>query len=103
MSFKYVGKIRYSFIYLILSLTWDMYVICKDFAILLLGMGLYMATDNVYHFMQIVLYKFSRNIAQSEDNKTIAPTKKWVYVHSVRCHTHDVRALTLAVPISCEG
>jgi hypothetical protein len=29
--------------------------------------------------------------------------KKWIYVGYVRAHTHDVRALTLAVPISREG
>ncbi|MBA0828282.1 hypothetical protein Goarm_012975 [Gossypium armourianum] len=29
--------------------------------------------------------------------------KKWVYVGNVRAHTHDVRALTVAVPISSEG
>lgn len=29
--------------------------------------------------------------------------KKWVYVGYVRAHTHDVRALTMAVPISLEG
>ncbi|MBA0700460.1 hypothetical protein Goari_022014 [Gossypium aridum] len=29
--------------------------------------------------------------------------KKWVYVGNVRAHTHDVRALTMAVPISSEG
>lgn len=66
-------------------------------------MGLFNAINNVYHFMQVVLYKLSRIVTQSENDKTDAPTKKWLYVHSVRCHTHDVRALSLAVPISCEG
>uniref|UniRef100_A0A7N0U9R0 Uncharacterized protein n=1 Tax=Kalanchoe fedtschenkoi TaxID=63787 RepID=A0A7N0U9R0_KALFE len=51
---------------------------------------------------QVALYKFSSSVAGSKDDKTSAPTKKWVYVDSVQCHTHDVRALTLAVPISCE-
>ncbi|CAM8912436.1 unnamed protein product [Rhodiola kirilowii] len=51
---------------------------------------------------QVVLYKFSRSVTGSEDEKICAPTKKWIYVYSVRCHTHDVRALALAVPISCE-
>ncbi|KAD6119610.1 hypothetical protein R6Q59_025594 [Mikania micrantha] len=39
---------------------------------------------------QVILYKLSK------------PTKKWVYVGYVRAHTHDVRALTVAVPISRE-
>lgn len=29
--------------------------------------------------------------------------KKWIYVGHVRAHTHDVRALTVAVPIAHEG
>lgn len=29
--------------------------------------------------------------------------KKWVYVSYAQVHTHDVRALTVAVPISQEG
>lgn len=29
--------------------------------------------------------------------------KKWNYIGYVRAHTHDVRALTVAVPISREG
>lgn len=29
--------------------------------------------------------------------------KKWVYVGYVRAHTHDVRALAVAVPIAHEG
>ncbi|XP_076959974.1 WD repeat-containing protein PCN-like [Bidens hawaiensis] len=37
---------------------------------------------------QIILYKLSK------------PIKKWVYVGYSRAHTHDVRALTVAVPIT---
>ncbi|KAK9065678.1 hypothetical protein SSX86_015079 [Deinandra increscens subsp. villosa] len=40
---------------------------------------------------QVILYKLSK------------PLKKWVYVGYVRAHTHDVRALTVAVPITREG
>lgn len=29
--------------------------------------------------------------------------KKWIYVGHVRAHTHDIRALTVAVPICREG
>lgn len=29
--------------------------------------------------------------------------KQWVYVSHVRAHTHDVRALAVAVPIAHEG
>lgn len=29
--------------------------------------------------------------------------KKWIYVGYTRAHTHDVRALAVAVPISREG
>ncbi|KAI3760715.1 hypothetical protein L1987_51114 [Smallanthus sonchifolius] len=39
---------------------------------------------------QVILYKLSKHI------------KKWVYVGYVRAHTHDVRALTVAVPITRE-
>ncbi|MFS7977980.1 putative transcription factor WD40-like family [Helianthus anomalus] len=39
---------------------------------------------------QVILYKLSK------------PVKKWAYVGYVRAHTHDVRALTVAVPISRE-
>ncbi|KAJ0699960.1 putative transcription factor WD40-like family [Helianthus annuus] len=39
---------------------------------------------------QVILYKHSK------------PVKKWAYVGYVRAHTHDVRALTVAVPISRE-
>ncbi|KAI3491235.1 hypothetical protein L1887_44492 [Cichorium endivia] len=42
---------------------------------------------------QVILYKVSGNEAIR---------KKWVYVGYVRAHTHDVRALVVAVPISRE-
>lgn len=36
-------------------------------------------------------------------NITSGVVKKWVYISHVRAHTHDVRALAIAVPISHEG
>ncbi|KAL3514428.1 hypothetical protein ACH5RR_027145 [Cinchona calisaya] len=46
---------------------------------------------------QVILYKLSSEVVGSGE-----VMKKWVYVDSVRAHTHDVRALTIAVPISQE-
>lgn len=40
---------------------------------------------------------------QSGNDKSSFEMMKWVYVGYVRAHTHDVRALAMAVPISCEG
>ncbi|KAG6422050.1 hypothetical protein SASPL_118611 [Salvia splendens] len=48
---------------------------------------------------QIILYKLSTEAVDSGDEKFVPAVKKWVYVGYVRSHTHDVRALTLAVPI----
>ncbi|KAI3806646.1 hypothetical protein L1987_22558 [Smallanthus sonchifolius] len=45
---------------------------------------------------QVILYKLSGDKSSSE------MMKKWVYIGYVRAHTHDVRALTVAVPISRE-
>ncbi|KAK4722657.1 hypothetical protein R3W88_012890 [Solanum pinnatisectum] len=50
---------------------------------------------------QVVLYKLSVDFAgANEGNVTSRVMKKWVYISHVRAHTHDVRALTIAVPIS---
>ncbi|KAL3505112.1 hypothetical protein ACH5RR_034953 [Cinchona calisaya] len=46
---------------------------------------------------QVVLYKLSSEVVGSGN-----VMKKWVYIGSIRVHTHDVRALTVAVPISRE-
>ncbi|PKA55771.1 Guanine nucleotide-binding protein subunit beta-like protein B [Apostasia shenzhenica] len=46
---------------------------------------------------QVILYNRSSNIQSEADS---APC--WIYVGYVRAHTHDVRALTVAVPISTE-
>uniref|UniRef100_A0A0V0IUX6 Putative cirhin-like n=1 Tax=Solanum chacoense TaxID=4108 RepID=A0A0V0IUX6_SOLCH len=50
---------------------------------------------------QVVLYKLSVDFAGADEgNVTSSVMKKWVYISHVRAHTHDVRALTIAVPIS---
>ncbi|KAJ4842742.1 hypothetical protein Tsubulata_027202 [Turnera subulata] len=46
---------------------------------------------------QVILYKLS---AETETSSEVM--KQWVYVGYVRSHTHDVKALTVAVPISRE-
>nr|XP_043636160.1 WD repeat-containing protein PCN-like [Erigeron canadensis] len=52
---------------------------------------------------QIILYKLSGNATGSADDRScLKAVKKWVYVGYVRAHTHDVRALVVAVPISRE-
>ncbi|KAJ8762591.1 hypothetical protein K2173_008030 [Erythroxylum novogranatense] len=52
---------------------------------------------------QVILYKLSsETIGSSDDTSPSNMSKKWVYVGYVRAHTHDVRALTIAVPISHE-
>ncbi|XP_024029029.1 U3 small nucleolar RNA-associated protein 4 homolog [Morus notabilis] len=48
---------------------------------------------------QVILYKLSSETTQSADGESSNVVKKWIYVDSVRKHTHDVRALTVAVPI----
>lgn len=54
--------------------------------------------------MQVILYKAScESIGPNDGLSSSEVIKKWVYVGSVRAHTHDVRALTVAVPISREG
>ncbi|OMO73558.1 hypothetical protein CCACVL1_17232, partial [Corchorus capsularis] len=53
---------------------------------------------------QVILYKLSSETPQSGNDKSSSEMmKKWVYVGYVRAHTHDIRALTMAVPISSEG
>nr|XP_043636645.1 WD repeat-containing protein PCN-like [Erigeron canadensis] len=49
---------------------------------------------------QVILYKLSGNAV--DDSSSSKPIKKWVYIGYVRAHTHDVRALTVAVPINHE-
>ncbi|CAI0474104.1 unnamed protein product [Linum tenue] len=52
---------------------------------------------------QVILYKLSSDVVgSSADTSTSTVMKKWVYVGYVRAHTHDVRALTMAVPICRE-
>ncbi|KAF9606499.1 hypothetical protein IFM89_025774 [Coptis chinensis] len=50
---------------------------------------------------QVILYKLSIDTVGSGNEKSLTePVRKWAYVGYVRAHTHDVRALTVAVPIS---
>uniref|UniRef100_A0ACD5X885 Uncharacterized protein n=1 Tax=Avena sativa TaxID=4498 RepID=A0ACD5X885_AVESA len=51
---------------------------------------------------QVILYKASKD-EFSDNNMKVAEEqiRKWVYVGYVRAHSHDVRALTMAVPV-CE-
>ncbi|BBG95144.1 Transducin family protein / WD-40 repeat family protein [Prunus dulcis] len=52
---------------------------------------------------QVILYKLSSETAGSSDDKSSSNVmKKWIYVGLVKAHTHDIRALTVAVPISRE-
>ncbi|PIA39473.1 hypothetical protein AQUCO_02600132v1 [Aquilegia coerulea] len=52
---------------------------------------------------QVILYKLSIGpVGSGNDNSSTEPLGKWSYVGYVRAHTHDVRALTVAVPISRE-
>ncbi|KAJ9560489.1 hypothetical protein OSB04_005649 [Centaurea solstitialis] len=53
---------------------------------------------------QVILYKLSGNtVGSAGDICSSSPqTRKWVYVGYVRAHTHDVRALVVAVPITRE-
>ncbi|KAJ0970112.1 hypothetical protein J5N97_022989 [Dioscorea zingiberensis] len=52
---------------------------------------------------QVILYKLSGGMLESSDKDHSAEQiKKWIYVGYVRAHTHDVRALTVAMPISGE-
>ncbi|MCD7470106.1 hypothetical protein HAX54_009687 [Datura stramonium] len=52
---------------------------------------------------QVILYKLLANEVGSNDGDISSVVmKKWVYVGYVRAHTHDVRALAVAVPIAHE-
>lgn len=52
---------------------------------------------------QVILYKLSSETMQSTEGESFNVVKKWIYVDRVRKHTHDVRALTVAVPTLREG
>ncbi|KAI3951256.1 hypothetical protein MKW92_035487 [Papaver armeniacum] len=48
---------------------------------------------------QVIQYKLSCDTTESGNaSSSTAVVKKWVYVGYVRAHTHDVRALTVALP-----
>lgn len=51
---------------------------------------------------QVILYKVSKDDSGTSKNAVKEQVRKWVYVGYVRAHTHDVRALTMAVPICRE-
>ncbi|MQM05672.1 hypothetical protein Taro_038481 [Colocasia esculenta] len=52
---------------------------------------------------QVILYKlFTEASASSKDDLSLEMISKWVYVRYVRAHTHDIRALTVAMPICAE-
>ncbi|KAG1361265.1 WD repeat-containing protein PCN [Cocos nucifera] len=52
---------------------------------------------------QVILYKLSNEtLGSGNDKLPKEQTTKWVYVGYIRAHTHDVRALTMAVPICRE-
>lgn len=52
---------------------------------------------------QVILYKLSNDsIGNDNDISSMEVRKRWVYVGYVRAHSHDVRALTVAVPICVE-
>ncbi|KAJ6675948.1 WD REPEAT-CONTAINING PROTEIN PCN [Salix viminalis] len=52
---------------------------------------------------QVILYKLtSETVESGGDISSFKMLKKWIYVGYIRAHTHDVRALTVAVPISRE-
>ncbi|KAG0502909.1 hypothetical protein HPP92_002981 [Vanilla planifolia] len=52
---------------------------------------------------QVILYKRTSNANDLDDIKLSADiAMNWIYVSYIRAHTHDVRALTMAFPISSE-
>ncbi|KAK6939734.1 hypothetical protein RJ641_029265 [Dillenia turbinata] len=51
---------------------------------------------------QVILYKLSSNTGSSDKKSSKQTVKKWTYVGYLRAHTHDIRALTVAVPICRE-
>ncbi|KAK4787261.1 hypothetical protein SAY86_011094 [Trapa natans] len=52
---------------------------------------------------QVILYKLSSEITSGASNENLSiMLKKWIYVGYVRAHTHDIRSLTIALPISQE-
>ncbi|KAI3987746.1 hypothetical protein MKX01_028480, partial [Papaver californicum] len=52
----------------------------------------------------VIQYKlFNDSIEYGNDSSSTAVVKKWVYVGYSRAHTHDVRALTVAVPIDSKA
>ncbi|KAK9165361.1 hypothetical protein Scep_000552 [Stephania cephalantha] len=52
---------------------------------------------------QVILYKLSETVGSSDGKSSMEVLRQWVYVGYHRAHTHDIRALTMGVPISKEG
>jgi len=51
----------------------------------------------------VILYKASNDELGASKNMVKDQARNWTYVGYVRAHTHDVRALAMAVPICSEG
>ncbi|KAK7383236.1 hypothetical protein VNO78_28910 [Psophocarpus tetragonolobus] len=51
---------------------------------------------------KVILYKLSSSKPASDGISSPSTMKKWDYDYYVRAHTHDIRALTVAVPIDHE-
>nr|CAB3493327.1 unnamed protein product [Digitaria exilis] len=51
---------------------------------------------------KVILYKASKDEFGASKNAVKEQAHKWIYVDSVAVHTHDIRALTMAVPICRE-
>lgn len=52
----------------------------------------------------MILYKRSSNAVDLDKVESFVDhTHNWIYVGYVRVHTHDVKTLTVAVPVSSEG
>lgn len=53
---------------------------------------------------KVILYKLSScQSASSDDINSPSTVKRWIYIDYKRVHTHDIKALTVAAPISQEG
>lgn len=65
---------------------------------------MHVCVDLVSNLDQVILYKPSNDASVPKENGVPRDeVTKWVYVGYVRPHTHDIRALTMASPISREG
>ncbi|CAN6450079.1 unnamed protein product [Victoria cruziana] len=52
---------------------------------------------------QVIQYKLNQETSGfNKNDSSIDVIEKWIYIGYIRAHTHDVRALTISVPISAE-